>query len=204
MLTSGLILPDLRLLLNWVTNLWGLLCSPKMSPLTWIREPSAQPSGSSSTPASFNRAFTSTSGTSSETSIICAPFFTKPQFCPSGVSFGHNLPHWVGWRSRASKCGWLLTRGLVTLLRCERADRYVVLSRSWLTPDLPPTQLPVASACMIFVVRTSGLRQEDILSSLFLLWCLSSWYFRSLANCWRLTLNRSSTRSPASLTLLFA
>ena len=33
-LTSGLILPERRRRLNWETNLLGLLCKPKISPLT--------------------------------------------------------------------------------------------------------------------------------------------------------------------------
>ena len=95
-LTSGRILPCRLLRLNWVTSLLGSLCSPKMSPFTWILEPSAHPSGLELTPASARSALTSSSGTSSETSIICAAFLTRPQFWPSGVSLGHSLPHCVG------------------------------------------------------------------------------------------------------------
>ena len=147
----------------------------------------------------------SISGIPSEISMMRAAFFTRPQFCPSGVSDGHSLPHCVGCRSRASKWGWLLVRDDVTLLRCDVADMFDVLSNNCDTPARPPTQFPVASACSSLWVRRSGRMDDEILrSSLFLPQFLSSWYFRSLIRLLKLVLNRSSIRSPESLSLLLA
>src|SRR5512137_1915309 len=93
---------------------------------------------------------------------MSAAFLTRPQFCPSGVSLGHSLPHCVGCRSLASKCGWLLVSGDVTRLRCDRALMFDVLSSSCDTPALPPTQLPVAKACNSLCVSRSGRIADEI------------------------------------------
>ena len=76
---------------------------------------------------------------------------------------GQSLPHCVGCKSLASKCGWLLVSGDVTLLRCDKALMLDVLSRSCETPALPPTQLPVANACNSLCVSRSGRMADDIL-----------------------------------------
>src|SRR2546426_646683 len=112
---------------------------PTRSPFTYTRVAVVCPF-TWRVPRSARRSFTSSSGNPSDTSITSAQFFTRPQFCPSGVSFGHSRPHCVGCRSRASKCGWDRVSGDVTLRRWLRADMFDVRSRSWLTPARPPTQ----------------------------------------------------------------
>ena len=147
--------------------------------------------------------------------MISAAFFTRPQFCPSGVSDGHSLPHCVGCRSRASKWGWLLVSEEVILLRCDMADMLVVLSRSCDTPARPPTQFPVAREWISLLVRISGLMEGSTIAFMVLLPFFlslllalarrfSTWYLRSFIRALKLFLNRSSIRSPERLSLLLA
>ena len=111
----------------------------------------------------------------------------------------------MGCRSRASKWGWDLVRDEVILLRWDMADRLDVLSSSWDTPARPPTQFPVARAWRSLCVSRSGRMDEAMFISLFFLpQFLSSWYFRSFMRLLKLVLNRSSMRSPDSLSLLLA
>jgi len=137
-------------------------------------------------------------------------FLTRPQFGPSGVSLGHILPQWVGWRSLASKWGCVLESGERTLLKWENLDIKFVSSISWLIPILPPGQVPVAIAYLTLSVKTSALTDFFTKSPSFpssnlpLAYVLSSWYLISLVSCTNDNLNKFSKRSPANFNLLFA
>src|SRR5208283_4736440 len=75
-------------------------------------------------------------------------------------------------------------------------------SRSWETPVLPPTQLPVASGWSSLSVSTSALTAVAIERSRCRMLARSSWYLMSRVKRLSEIRKRSSMRSPASLSLL--
>ena len=81
---------------------------------------------------------------------------------------------------------------------------FEVRSRSWLTPARPPTQFPVARAWRSRWLNRSGRIAELILISFRRAYDRSSWYFKSFTRFANATRKRSSMRSPASLSRLFA
>mmetsp|Transcript_98 Transcript_98/g.181 ORF Transcript_98/g.181 Transcript_98/m.181 type:complete len:202 (-) Transcript_98:1792-2397(-) len=91
-----------KLKANWA----GWRCSPRMWPFKntsatpgeWISAPITSPS--CSTPRVYASLASGTSSSSVVTCVISARFLTRPQASPSGVSEGHNMPHWEGCRAR--------------------------------------------------------------------------------------------------------
>ncbi len=134
MFTSFEISPVLRLSLNSFTSFSGELQYPTMFPSmkTFAAESFIVSFASFTgiTPMLKSSCFIFSGFTPTEMQADKARFFTKPQFDPSGVSFGHRRPQWVGCRSLASKFGWLRLKGDWSLRRWLRVERWFVLSRS--------------------------------------------------------------------------
>src|SRR3989344_7978077 len=132
-----------------------------------------------------------------------ARFFLNPIGVPSGVSIGHNRPICVQCNALASKFSWLVLNKLTTLCRCELVDKKFVLSMFWLTPCLPPGQLPVAMALFILPVNSLSLIIILMLWNFPLLTSLWKLYIISLTKILKFIVNKSDNKSPLSLILLF-
>ena len=66
-------------------------------------------------------------GVGSPSVVTCvsrARFFTSPHASPSGVSDGHNIPHWLGCSARGPETLRVFSNWLVTRVIMPRAAMY--------------------------------------------------------------------------------
>mmetsp|Transcript_36741 Transcript_36741/g.103672 ORF Transcript_36741/g.103672 Transcript_36741/m.103672 type:complete len:323 (-) Transcript_36741:1405-2373(-) len=139
---------------------------------------------------------------------ISARFFTSPQACPSGVSAGHTIPHWLlcnclGLASLPSRpMGELMRR------RWLRLELYVSRLSTWLTPARLPAwpccpQFPVASEYLRPLVSVCGFMLMARLISRLLSTQYLTYLRTSLVSCRKSMRKRpASSGPPRSMRLL--
>jgi hypothetical protein len=87
-----------------------------------------------STPSMKARRMIGPSGTSVVICVISAKFLTNPQASPSGVSLGHNIPHWLGCKARGPLTFLVFSNCEVMRVIIPSAEMKLRRLRTWVTP----------------------------------------------------------------------
>ena len=137
--------------------------------------------------------------------VISARFFTSPHPSPSGVSEGHTIPHWEGWRERGPLTflvfsNWLDKRVIIPRTEMkERRERTCVMpARSILKrlSDQLPLEMALASPLVIWSWRMCFTMSNCAVRVLGMVW--SAILFSSELNFLNRSSKRRESNSPAS------